>query len=111
MRLNALVENPNPVGITLVALAGTLDLEGHEAADVDFPLGVPLDPGQATVVPLDISVGFANLPLLANALGGAVSEGRVDYALRGRVSVDAGLLGQPVFGPMTFLSGTVAARR
>lgn len=111
LRLNALIENPNPVGVTLLNLVGTLELEGREAADVDFPLGVPLEPGAATVVPLDISLSFSNLPLLAEAIGGAVSEGRVDYALRGRVTVDAGLLGQPTFGPMTVLSGSVAARR
>jgi hypothetical protein len=111
LRLNAVVENPNLVGITLLALTGTLQLEGRDAADVDFPLGLPLEAGEATVVPLDVMMSFANLPLLADALPRAVTAGRVDYNLRGTVRVDAGALGQPTFGPMTILAGEVAARR
>lgn len=111
LRLNAVIGNPNPVGVTLVTLAGRLQLEGRDAADVELPLGLPLQAGESSVVPLDISISFANLPLLAEALPRAVNEGSVDYTLRGTVGVDAGMLGQPTFGPMTFFEGTVAARR
>jgi hypothetical protein len=111
LRLYARVENPNPIGITLSRLAGTLLLEGIDAAEADFPLGLPLSAGQATVVPLDIAIGFANLPGLADVLGRAVTAGQVGYSLRGTASVDAGALGQPTFGPMTLLEGQARAFR
>ncbi|MEX2570339.1 MAG: LEA type 2 family protein [Gemmatimonadota bacterium] len=111
IRLYARVTNPNPIGITLSRLAGTLQLEGYDAADADFPLGLPLEAGEASVVPLDLSISFANLPGLADVVGTAVSSGEVGYALRGSASVDAGMLGQPTFGPMTLLQGSVQARR
>jgi len=111
IRIYALVENPNPVGITLTSLRGILLLEGNEAADTDFPLGLPLGAGQSSVVPLDISVSLANLPGLADVLGRAVATGRVNYTLRGTVRIDAGRLGQPSFGPMTLLHGELQARR
>ncbi|HUE97434.1 MAG TPA: LEA type 2 family protein [Longimicrobiaceae bacterium] len=111
VRLYTRVENPNPVGITLTRLAGTLRLEGFEAADADFPLGLPLAAGASAVVPLEIAVSFANLPGLADVLRRAAAGGEVAYSLRGTTSVDAGVLGQPTFGPMTFLSGAVELRR
>lgn len=111
IRLWADVSNPNPFGLTLSTLAGTLALQGVEAADVDFPLGLPLGAGASTVIPLDVTVSFANLPGLANVLTRAATQGTVDYHLRGTVAVDAGLLGQPSFGPMSLLSGTVQTRR
>lgn len=111
LRLYARVENPNPIGITLSTLAGTLRLEGFEAAEADFPLGLPLQAGEAAVVPLDISISFANLPGLADVLGRAVTAGQVDYQLNGTASVDAGVLGSPTFGPMTLLHGSVATFR
>lgn len=111
VRLYARVENPNPIGVTLARLAGRLELQGFEAADADFPLGLPLEAGETTVVPLDISVSFANLPGLADVLRSAVVGGEIAYNLRGTAAVDAGVLGQPTFGPMNLLSGTVELRR
>ena len=111
LRLYARVENPNPIGITLTRLAGTLQLQGFDAADADFPLGVPLAAAGDAVVPLDIAISFANLPGLADVLSQAVAGGNVDYSLQGIASVDAGMLGQPSFGPMTLLSGSVRPTR
>lgn len=111
VRIYAEVENPNPVGLTLSTLAGTLRLQGFDAAEAEFPLGLPLSAGQSTVVPLDISVSFANLPGLADVLGRAVTGNQLAYSFRGTVGVDAGLLGQPTFGPMTLLEGAVQVRR
>lgn len=111
LRLYARVENPNPIGITLSRLTGTLRLEGFDAADADFPLGVPLTAGGAAVVPLDITVSFANLPGLADVLGAAVFGRDIQYSLNGTVGVDAGVLGQPTFGPMALLNGTVRVSR
>lgn len=111
VRLWASVGNPNPVGLVLSAVRGTLALEGVPAAEVDFPLGLPLSAQEETVIPLDISVGFADLPRLAEILPRAVTQGSVDYRLNGTLAVDAGLLGQPTFGPMTLLQGDIPTRR
>jgi hypothetical protein len=111
IRLYARVRNPNPVGLTLARLAGGLALEGQNAAQVDFPLGVPLQGNSETVVPLDISVSFNDLPGLGNVLLRAATGQSIRYALRGTVGVDAGLLGQPTFGPMNLLDGNVRVFR
>lgn len=111
IRLWANVANPNPMGVVLSALDGALALEGTEAARVAFPLGLPLPAARDTVIPLDISVSFTNLPRLADVVSQAMSHGSVAYRLNGTVAVDAGLLGQPSFGPMTLLQGTVQTRR
>lgn len=111
LRLYAQVENPNPIGITLSRVNGTVQLEGFDAADADFPLGLPLNAGATTVVPLEISVNFANLPGLADVIGRAVTGREVAYSLRGTVGVDAGVLGQPTFGPMSLLEGSVRVQR
>jgi hypothetical protein len=111
LRLWTRVENPNAIGITLSSVAGTLLLEGFEAADADFPLGLPLTAMQDTIVPLDIAISFAALPGLADVLTRAVTGGEVEYSLHGVTRVDAGVLGQPTFGPMTLLQGRVRAFR
>jgi len=111
VRLFARVENPNPFGITLTRLMGTLQLEGFDAADADLPLGLSLGAHQAGVVPIDIALSFSSLPGLADALGRAANQGGVDYSLRGTVTVDAGSIGQPTFGPMTFLEGSIDVLR
>jgi hypothetical protein len=111
IRLWANVANPNPMGIVLSALNGALALEGTEAARVAFPLGLPLPAARDTVIPLDISVSFTNVPRLADVVSRAMTQGSVAYRLNGTVAVDAGLLGQPSFGPMTLLQGNVQTRR
>ena len=70
-----------------------------------------LEPGAATVVPLDIAVSFTNLPGLADVLLRAVAGGEIAYSLRGTATVDAGVLGRPTFGPMTLVAGDVELRR
>jgi hypothetical protein len=110
IRLWAEVENPNPFGLVLSALSGTLALEGTRAAEVDFPLGVPLPAAQDTVIPLDIAVNFADLPGLADVVSRAVTNGSVAYQMNGTIAVDAGLLGQPTFGPTALLQGSIRTR-
>ncbi|NIP81361.1 MAG: hypothetical protein GWM90_19955 [Gemmatimonadetes bacterium] len=105
------VENPNPVGFTLSRLAGTVLLSDQPAADVDLPLGLPLEAGQDTVVPIAVTLSFADVPDIADRLRDALSRGVIDYALRGTVAVDAGALGQPVFGPSTWVRGDVQVLR
>ena len=111
IRLFARVRNPNPIGLTLARLAGGLQLEGRQAAQVDFPLGVPLQGNSEAVVPLDIIVNFNDIPQLANVLLRAATGQSVRYNLQGTVGVDAGVLGQPTFGPMNLLDGSLRVTR
>ena len=105
IRLYARVENPNGFGLRLAHLAGDLLLEGTRAADVDFPLGLPLAAQQDTVIPIDIGISFSELGDLADVASQVLSRNRVNYRLDGTVTLDAGALGQPKFGPQTWLSG------
>lgn len=110
VRLWARVENPNPLGLTLTRLTGELALQGARAAEVDFPLGVPLPAGGDALVPLDIVVGLADVPGLADAARRAATGQPIGYRLDGRFTVDAGVLGQPSFGPETLLTGELVVR-
>ena len=111
VRLYARVGNPNAVGLTLTRLVGQLQLEGRNAARVDFPLGVPLTAGGEVVVPIDIAIDFNDLPGLVDVAGRALTGGAIGYALNGTVGVDAGLLGQPSFGPMQLMEGNLRVTR
>jgi hypothetical protein len=107
VRIWARVENPNPISLTLSALAGDLYLENTRAAVVDFPLGMPLVAGQDTVIPIDIGIGFGDMPGLGDIATRALTRGQVGYRLDGTVEVDAGVLGRPTFGPRTWLDGAL----
>jgi hypothetical protein len=110
IRLWTKVSNPNPFGFRLGTLKGTLYLDDSRAADADFPLGLSLAAGGDSVMPIDISVSFAELPGLGSVARRILARQSVPYRLEGTVGVDAGRLGQPVFGPMTLLRGETAAR-
>ena len=105
------VTNPNPFGFTLSTLDATLSLDGGRAATGDFPLGLPLTARQESVVPVDLSISFTDLPGLAGALRQMAVGGSVDYQLDGTVGVDAGRLGTPTFGPMRLTSGELRVVR
>jgi hypothetical protein len=105
------VTNPNAFGFSLSTLAATLLLEGNRAATGDFPLGLPLQAGQETVVPLDLTVSFSDLPGLAGTLRRIAVGGVVPYVLEGTVGVDAGTLGKPSFGPMRLTTGELRVAR
>ena len=107
VRLWAQITNPNPFGFTLSTLRGTLFLDESRATTVDFPLGMPLQAGGQTVVPIDLQFGFSELPELGSALKRAFGNQAIDYRLEGTIGVDAGRFGTPVFGPMTLLRGTI----
>ena len=107
VRLWAKLTNPNPFSLTLGTLKGTLFLQDSQAADVNFPLGLPLAAGGDTIVPIDLTVSFSNLPDLADSVRRAINRQPIPYRLDGTIGVDAGRLGQPVFGPMTLLRGDV----
>lgn len=105
IRVWARVENPNAFGLTLARLAGNLLLEGEQAAQVDLPLGLPLQAQQDTIIPIDLNVSFTDIPDLARALRDAVTRNSVAYQLVGTMAVDAGAFGQPSFGPSTWMNG------
>jgi hypothetical protein len=111
LRLYARVLNPNPFGLTLSTLTGDLFLDGTRAAAVDFPLGLALVANDEVEIPIDLAIGFDDVPRLAQVVGRAFSGSRLDYRLDGRIGVDAGALGRPTFGPMTILEGDVRVRR
>jgi hypothetical protein len=111
IRLWAHVENPNPLGLALTAVQGSFALEGTKAADVDFPLGVPLLAGQDTVIPLDLNISFSDLPGLADVAIKLATRSSVNYQLDGTIAVNAGPLGTPRFGPSKLMDGTLRIRR
>jgi hypothetical protein len=107
VRLWTRVANPNPFGLTLGTLRGILHIEDSRAADVDFPLGLPLRASEQTVIPIDLSISFSDLPGLANVIRQAIHREPLAYHLEGTIGVNAGQLGQPTFGPMTILRGQI----
>lgn len=111
IRLHARVLNPNPFGLRLSTLVGDLFLDGSRAAAVDFPLGLSLLANDEAEIPIDLVIGFQDVPRLAEVVGRAFGGTSLDYRLDGRVGVDAGPLGRPTFGPMTILEGDVHVRR
>ena len=110
VRLWTRVTNPNPFGLRLGTLRGTLYLEDSRAADADFPLGLSLAAGGDSVIPIDISISFSDLSGLGNVGRRLLARQALPYRLEGTVGVDAGRLGQPVFGPMTLIRGETAGR-
>ena len=110
VRLWLAVTNPNPFGFTLSRVNATLMLEGTHAATGDFPLGLPLTAGQQTIVPLDLSISFADVPGLSRTLGRLAVGGTAAFQLDGTVGIDAGRFGTPTFGPMTLATGDLQVR-
>jgi hypothetical protein len=104
------VSNPNPFGFTLSTIDADLMLEGNHAANGNFPLGLPLTAGQQTVVPLDLSISFADVPALSRTIGRLATGGTAPYQLDGTVGIDAGRFGTPTFGPMTLTTGQLQVR-
>lgn len=111
VRIWSRVSNPNALGLTLTTVEGDLVLGGARAAGVDLPLGLPLRANQDTVIPLELTINFAEVPALADAALRFIAERKVDYRLDGRFGVDAGPLGRPTFGPTTLLQGELDVRR
>ncbi len=107
VRLWAKVSNPNPFGFTLSTLEGTLFLEDSRAAIADFPLGLPLAARGETVIPLDLSISFSDIPGLATVLERAIGRQPIAYRFEGTIGVDAGRFGMPTFGPMTLMRGNI----
>jgi hypothetical protein len=58
-----------------------LMLEGNHAATGNFPLGLPLNAGQQSVVPLDLSISFADVPALSRTIGRLATGSTAAYQL------------------------------
>lgn len=110
LRIWTRVENPNGFGLTLTDIRGDLFVEDADAFRVDFPLGLPIAALQDTVIPLDVSIGFDDLPGLGQVARAALFGERLDYRLEGTFGVDAGAYGRPRFGPWTLLEGDLRVR-
>jgi LEA14-like dessication related protein len=106
VRIWTKVSNPNPFGFTLSTLDGTLYLDDVRAATSAFPLGLPLTAGGETTIPIELSIDFSEIPGLSGVIRNAIARQPVGYRLEGTIGVDAGRLGSPRFGPMTFVRGT-----
>jgi hypothetical protein len=111
VRLWTEVTNPNRFGFTLSTVRGWLHLQDVRAAVVDLPLGLPLTAGATETFPIDVAIGFADLPGLEDAIRRALARQPIDYRLEGTIGIDAGTYGTPEFGPMTLLRGTVGGQR
>lgn len=105
IRIWTRVQNPNSFGLTLAALAGNLFLENERAANVDFPLGMPLGARADTIIPIDITVSFADVPGMIGVAERILRQNTVGYRVDGTLTVDAAPFGQPSFGPTTWLQG------
>jgi hypothetical protein len=105
LRIWTRVRNPNSFGLTLAALRGNVFLEGAQAAAVDFPLGLPLQAGGDSIIPLNVDISFADVPGMVDAAQRILTQNRVAYRLDGTLTVDAAPFGQPSFGPRTWLQG------
>src|SRR5262245_63744912 len=105
------VTNPNPFGFTLSTVNATLALQSTRAATGDFPLGLPLRASQSSVIPLDLTINFADVPNLASSIRRLATGGAIDYQLDGTVGVEAGRLGTPTFGPMRLTDGELRVIR
>ena len=101
------VTNPNQFGLTLTTLDGTLAFEGEDLVDVELPLGLPLVAAADTVIPLDLTFGFESFSSLGNVALSLFTRDELSYELKGTLGVDAGPLGEPSFGPRTWLRGEV----
>lgn len=110
VRIWTRVRNPNPFGLTLSTLRATLMLEDTRAADGEFPLGLPLQAGQDSVVPLDLSISFSDVPALATMLRRSSRSQPLRYRVDGSFGVEVRNLGSPTFGPMTLFAGEMRAR-
>lgn len=110
LRLWAHVGNPNGFGLRLTEVAGDLSIADAGSIGVEFPLGLPLVAYQDTIIPLDVSIGFDDLPALGRIARAAIAGERLDYRLDGTFAVEAGRYGEPRFGPLTLLEGELRVR-
>ena len=109
VRIWTRITNPNPFGLRLSTLETTLLLDGSRAATGEFPLGLSLNAGEESVIPLDLSISFSDMAGLSTVVRNAIAGQRVSYQLDGTIGIDAGALGQQRFGPVMLFRGELGA--
>lgn len=107
LRVWTRVTNPNSFGLTLSTLDGELALEGKDLVDVSLPLGLPMPAAADTVIPLELTFGFESLSALGDVATRLLTRDELQYEIKGTLGVRAGALGEPTFGPRTWLRGSV----
>ena len=102
VHLELSVDNPNPLPVRLVQLAGVLVLDGQEAGTVTVPdIRLPAQGRARQVAQLTLPVTFKTATTFLNIARGQ----EVSYRLDGTLTADLGPLGQPTFGPFTLTQG------
>jgi len=62
------------------------------------------------MVPVALSISFADVPGLSRTLGRLAVGGTAPFQLDGTVGISAGRFGNPTFGPMTLATGDLQVR-
>ena len=111
IRLWTRVTNPNPFGLRLGTLKGTLYLENSRAANADFPLGLSLGTGSESVIPIDISISFATrLPGLSGVARRIWRASRCHTGSKGPSASTPAAWGSRFSVEMTLLRGDTVVR-
>jgi len=109
LRIRTRASNPNPVGVRLAGLDFDLYVNGTRAGSGSFTGGVDLPPRGQTVLDLEVTTSLEEGGRLVADLAEAARGQRTAYRLVGTVSLAAGRLGNPRFGPLTIVSGTLSS--
>ncbi len=104
LSLQLLVRNPNPYPIRLARAGGRFFLDGNDVGGVELPnIDLPSGRQVEQEALLSLPITFANLGEFVRVARGEAVSYRVD----GSFTVDAGLFGQPSFGPYTLSQGVI----
>lgn len=102
VRLDLNVDNPNPLPVRLVRLAGVLVLDGQEVGTVTVPdIRLPAQGRARQVAQLTLPVTVKTASTFLDIARGQ----EVSYRLDGTLTADLGPLGQPTFGPFPLSQG------
>ncbi len=78
---------------------------------VDLGLIYDVDQEEDGKVKVNMTLTSPSCPAGPQIIQQALTRGSVAYSLNGTVAVDAGVLGQPTFGPMQLIEGSVSTAR
>lgn len=102
------IQNPNPFGVRLARAGGNFFLDGKDVSRVELPnVALPANGEARQEALLSVPITFANLAEFVRVARGEA----VSYRIDGNFTVDAGLFGQPTFGPYTLSQGTIRQPR
>ena len=102
------VYNPNPYAVKLARASGRFLLEDTDVGAVDLPnIDLPARGEGRQEAVVTLPVNLSNLATFVRVGRGEA----VPYRIEGRFVVDAGLLGQPNFGPYVVAQGVLRQPR